>query len=503
MELSAPNDALDANSLPVSAGVYTDAGSTLATNGQNVYQFNDATGSGNVAMQTTSNARPVIQSFGRSGFGDGSQSCLRFNNVPPYSDPLGQTNCSSPVEFMNLPSVTLMGNGTVANEGTFFITFRTGTNFGGPINIGGDSLFVSLWTGVSSGVTPSLYTSGGGPGFQGFPNICPLQMSGVPLTVAVRFAASGGVVGADETRIMVNGLYQDVVNSNWLPASGGTLTGGYLGQALNASNFLGITGDIFEVSIWNCALTTAQMTTISQAMQMKAMATNDKYQLMTLTDSKGLGYTTSGTIPATAVLDRSWPVRAVKRIGQTRLLIAGERGLTIAQLQTRANALTGFPNTAYYTNPCVVIAAGINDITAGTSAANVLYGGTSGTGTYGNPATGSLLFLIKSQIQNLAQLRPIAGGKVIVCTIVAGAGLGSISVVNAVNAALRTPGYLPSGTVLCDWANDPRLQTAYCIGSDSVHETDYGYAVEASLIAPALQSAFGSGGLLVVGGVGM
>jgi|GEM_PF-3266338 len=47
--------------LKADAGVYNDAGTTLATNGQTVQQWNDQSGNGNNATQSTSGSRPTYQ----------------------------------------------------------------------------------------------------------------------------------------------------------------------------------------------------------------------------------------------------------------------------------------------------------------------------------------------------------------------------------------------------------------------------------------------------------
>jgi hypothetical protein len=49
------------------AGVYSDAGSTLATNGQTVQQWNDQSGNANNSSQATSGARPILRSTGING----------------------------------------------------------------------------------------------------------------------------------------------------------------------------------------------------------------------------------------------------------------------------------------------------------------------------------------------------------------------------------------------------------------------------------------------------
>ncbi len=67
--------------LKADAGAYTDAGTTLATDGQTVRQFNDQSGNGNHASQATAGNRPLWIAAGQNGL-----PVLRFDGIDDYLD---------------------------------------------------------------------------------------------------------------------------------------------------------------------------------------------------------------------------------------------------------------------------------------------------------------------------------------------------------------------------------------------------------------------------------
>jgi hypothetical protein len=391
--------------------VWSDAGSTLAQDGSAVQQIEDLSGSSNFATQTTSANRPTFKAFGGWQTGDGSQACLLFKN-----------NGSNSV-FLNLPSSAAIGNGTPANEGTIFCGLRWGLQTGFPFGVGGFGVY-------QNGTKITLYNNGVGPNFP-TSHLLPTMH---PHVVALRFASSAGAVGANETRLFCGTNYQDVLTTNYL---GGAATGGFIGSINGSQYFLDM--DLYELAVFNMALSTSNTLRIIQAMQDRiASGWTNSAQVMFFGDSRTFGYNSNvGAIQ----YSRGWTLRCLKNIGgYARAFKIAVIGNTIAQQQSAANTYLPTLDAATYGKTVCIGEAGINDILANTPAATIQT---------------SLLTLWNSML---------AGGatNVVALTIAPATSLSSSqeTVRQTVNAWMTTPGNLPAGVTVCNNAADPRLSLA-------------------------------------------
>jgi hypothetical protein len=108
--------------LKADSGVYTDAGSTLATNGQTVEQWNDQSGNGNNVSQATSGNRPTFET---GLWGSANMPGVLFASASSnYMDsPTFGTPLSQPTTIFIVVQQTIIGGATK----TFFDT-NTGAN---------------------------------------------------------------------------------------------------------------------------------------------------------------------------------------------------------------------------------------------------------------------------------------------------------------------------------------------------------------------------------------
>lgn len=463
-------------------GLYSDTGQTyISSDGAAVASAFDWSGgttpntSGSQVYATASgSAQPTLHMFGRTGDPDGSQPQLLFSTS----------------NYLTLPSSAAIGNnGTTANEGTIIIcarvdpTAQTNGGVGYPFVIGGS---IGLYFSATN--TINAY-NGSVNAFPNAFNFDPFK----PQCLALRFSSTAGAVGAAQTKFYAGQKFSSVINSNLLS---GSKTGGTIN---NSAGSYSLAMGVSEFLMFNVALTDAQIFSIMQAIQDRVCpGWTDSAQVLFFGDSRAIGYTpNSGTFTNEAYA-RQWPRRCLSQVGgYATSYNQGVSGNTIAQQQTVFATNAALLSSSSYGKCVCVGEIGVNDIRAGTTAANIEYGGTSGTGTSTSPATGSLLYLCNYMLAH--------GATNVVAMTIAPSVSGSLQLTSsqetvrqAVNAWMTTPGNLPPGVTVCDNASDARLTNIYYMASDGLHPNDAGYGVYSQNAAKTLKKVLGlSGGIVL------
>ena len=235
--------------LKADAGVYTDAGTTTATNGQTVQQWNDQSSNNNHAAQATSNLRPVFVTNVLNG-----QPVVRFSSHMLVTPSLDFTGTDKADFYIVYKSSNLTGTWeTVAEHGPDYNAFKGFAFF--------DNAQSPLtYRGMYPGHTGNGYNTKNYP-----------FKANVFKVVNASFDRGAAVAG--EVSLRING--KDAVLYDQSAPYNSDLTGNYdnrplyIGNRGNAVNSFPLVGDIAEIILYNRKLTAGEKTTIETYLNAK------------------------------------------------------------------------------------------------------------------------------------------------------------------------------------------------------------------------------------------
>lgn len=321
MSISAPTDIANCSLwLQAEQGAYVDAGSTLATNGQTVQQWNDLSGNTRHASQATSGSRPTYVTGVLN-----SKPALRFSGK-------------------NLQTTSFLGAGWNTACTVFLVCSRTSQTLTVALASNGVS---GLYMGSS--VSPLAYAG----------SLSKLQNRSVngrntPLAAHVQtFRYSGS-----QKTYRVNGV--GAVES----CTGNlSLTGTLSIGAISSGGTFAWAGDIFEIIVYQAALTDQEVSDVESWLYARyGLADQAQTQVIFDGDSITAGSGTTTNYPArvmTAVTTPSWMNLGVP--GQSASDMNSDRN---DQVETAFRTAT--------TGNIGVVFGGTNDLYAGVSAATTL-----------------------------------------------------------------------------------------------------------------------------------
>jgi lysophospholipase L1-like esterase len=385
------------------SGTWSDGGTTPAAVNGLVYQWNDMSGAGNHMTETTNTLRPKLDSDYVVDF--------PLTNVNGVMSSAGPT-----IDKRNNTIIVLVRHAAPAGA--------TGGDAAISANGQSPTIFVSYDTTVARLFNGSLVSHTNQPTVNG--------------CVFAAVSGSGGITYYSEQAL------------SFSASSSGSVSGFQLAQFFN--NAFRFHGRVDQALIWNRQLSSAEVSAVTQWLHgFEPYLTNYVRRIVCTGDSLTAGY------GATNVL--SYPYQLQQLEGATsRVYDIGVGGLTVTQIRT-GNAYVSPGLTNF-----LVVMAGINDITAGTSWPTIY-----------------------SNLWTFASNRNVAGFKTVGITILA-ADLTTSQESNrlALNTALKadTTNFL----AVVDAASNTNL-TNYAgpyYSGDNKHLSSGGYGVLASMIHAAL-----------------
>lgn len=318
MPISLPTDISNCSLwLQAEQSAYTDAGSTLATNGQTVQQWNDLSGNSRHASQGTSGSRP-------------SYVTGVLNNKPVIR--FGAKSMVTPSFFDSTYDTAL----------TVFVVCKSTTT---ALQVAFGSTSSNLYVGQDQ-YTPTNYTN----------NLTPnrgrtVLGANTPNAWRVQTLRYSGSNRTDR----MNGVGRVKSTTGNLGLSGTATIGAFTGGSF------GWTGDIAEIIVYKAALTDQQILDVESFLNTRyALTTQTAPQVLFDGDSITLGY----------LVTTPWPTRAMTSI-TARWTNLGVNGHTVTDLNTdRPDQI----ETAYTdgTQNIICVFAGTNDMYFGASAATTL-----------------------------------------------------------------------------------------------------------------------------------
>ncbi len=439
-------------------GLFSDAGTTPANQGDGVYQWSDQSGNNNHLLQTTAANRPICNAY---------NSALTSTGAPTLA-PYGGAICSSQTSFAKsllfdgAHSYLVIPNSlTLPATGCTVALCTRGPNFS-PISFGTDGVnTVNYGWGGGNPQRMSLYSAGD--------RVFPAPTYLPTLTPMVHGFRASSALG--ETRLYM-GTNQTSANAvNYFNFA---TTGGAVGRTLNLSNGgygnYAFIGEISEIAIFSAPLTNTMMQSLLANMQTANRLRSDANtnQVVFVGDSLTAGG------PGLPAISHCYPwVLSQQFGGAFKSLMIATPGATIAQQQTVVTLQVQPLDLTPFAVNVAVVCCGSNDLAGGARTAAQ----------------------VQADLATLCTGLRTAGFKVILVTITLRSdGVGTTNAalwtaINTVNAGLRST-YTTYADALVDWAADARLtdptNTAWF--ADQVHTTDAGDGVKASLVKPALDA---------------
>lgn len=436
-------------------GVFSDAGTTPANSGEGVYQWNDQSGSANHLSQATAGNRPMYNKYTASLTAGGAATLAPYGGVVDTYRPTAAAPAllfDGSASYLDIPaSLAIPPAGAtvlVLTRGPYFSPISFGTDGTYTVNFG--------WTGG----TPqkmSIYNSG----LREFPAVTYLPTL-TPIVHGIRCSAA-----LNESRLYVGTNQQSALGQSFINFA---MTGGAVGRTLNLSyggpgNF-SFAGEIYEIVVFNFALSDNQMKTMLSAMQAAngIRADANSNQIVFIGDSLTAGG------PGTPAMSRCYPWQLCQQFGGSfKPLLLAVPGQNISQQQALVTNQVLPLDRAPFTANVAVVCCGSNDIPQGRTATQVV-----------------------NDLTSLCNGLRAAGFKVILATptprnAATSYTADNITTLNTVNASLRA-GYTAFADALADWASDSRLSdcTNATYFSDQCHTTDAGDGVKAAIVKTVL-----------------
>ncbi|MFZ1530140.1 MAG: LamG-like jellyroll fold domain-containing protein [Ferruginibacter sp.] len=232
--------------LKADAGTFNDAGTTLATNGQTVQQWNDQSGNANHATQTLNTLKPTFVSNVLNG-----QPVVRFSSRMLVTPNIDLSGIDKVDMYIVYNSVNLSGTWEcIVEEGPDFNTVKGFTFF--------DNAQTVTYNGIYAG------HSGGGFNAKNYP-------FKANTFKVVNSSFDRAATAANEVNLRINGVDCSLLNQNFANDNTGNYSNVplYIGNRGNAVNSYPLLGDIAEIILYNRKLTLAEKTTIETYLNSK------------------------------------------------------------------------------------------------------------------------------------------------------------------------------------------------------------------------------------------
>lgn len=437
-------------------GVFSDAGTTPANSGDAAYQWNDQSGSGNHLTQATAGNRPVFNAYTATLAAGGAATLAPYGATIDTYRPAAATPAllfDGSTSFLNIPTSLALpsSGGTVllCSRGPYFAPISFGTDGVLTINYGwcgGAPQKMGIYNGAVRAFPAATY----------LPTL-------TPIVHGIRCSAALG-----ESRLYLGTNQTSAIAANYINFA---MTGGAVGRTLNLSaggfgNF-SFVGEIYEIVVFNFALSDTQMKTVLAAMQ----AANGIRGDANLNQVVFIGDSLTAGGPGTPAMSHCYPWQLCQQFGGAfKPLMVAVPGQNISQQQSLVTGQVLPLELTPFAANVAVVCCGTNDIGQGRTAVQVV-----------------------SDLTSMCGGLRAAGFKTIVATITPRNAATSftadnITTLNTVNASLRA-GYTAYADALADWAGDSRLSdcTNATYFNDQCHTTDAGDGVKAAIVKTVLE----------------